>query len=394
MGSLGVHYQRCYGSSGVGKSPAAACTADLCYCGNVTDVSHCDTAMYAQWVPAAHRYWQPIERPSVKELKLAHGYMQQWGNDCDEHTLAALVSLSLPAVSVLKAGLEVFKTCQAVLSVVARISKPTTVKMMMGLVEAHLVEMTEDQSILELKGEMMGDRYGLTKIKDGLTRRFANAPGLILDIGANIGDFTISAAKVYPKWQVLSFEPSPETYLVQIWNLALNSIPILPIDELGSGNPGVVALHAAINEHAKDITLNYNPHRSQVASVGASTRGSQEAGWQRAIVPSYNIAVLLKQYSIPHIDLFTIDCVGCEFSLGPSTTQLIANLERVSHFASEIHWHLASPGDGGVTAHVSSAQVQGLLQALQTRNCPGVVEIAERGKNWNGKGDVSIDHWC
>lgn len=63
---------------------------------------------------------------------------------------------------------------------------------------------------------------------------YANAFGTILDIGANVGQFSIAAAQKFPKSEIISFEPVPNTFIklktntkrfpnVRIYNFALGN---------------------------------------------------------------------------------------------------------------------------------------------------------------------------
>jgi FkbM family methyltransferase len=70
-------------------------------------------------------------------------------------------------------------------------------------------------------------------------RRIAEKMGTMLDIGANIGWYSLMASKINPKCKIYSFEPIPTTYSRLIQNFALNSIEALQCYNYGFSNePG------------------------------------------------------------------------------------------------------------------------------------------------------------
>jgi len=70
-------------------------------------------------------------------------------------------------------------------------------------------------------------------------RRIAEKMNTMLDIGANIGWYSLVAAKTNPKSIIHSFEPIPTTYSRLIHNFALNSIDSLRCHNYGFSNePG------------------------------------------------------------------------------------------------------------------------------------------------------------
>lgn len=70
-------------------------------------------------------------------------------------------------------------------------------------------------------------------------RRIAEKTDTMLDIGANIGWYSLMASKINPKSIIHSFEPIPTTYSRLIQNFALNSIEVLHCHNYGfSSEPG------------------------------------------------------------------------------------------------------------------------------------------------------------
>jgi predicted RNA methylase len=62
---------------------------------------------------------------------------------------------------------------------------------------------------MEFAGERLWNQYGMSEFK------FNNASPVILDIGANIGEFSIYASNKFNA-QVYSFEPDPVAYKLML----------------------------------------------------------------------------------------------------------------------------------------------------------------------------------
>ena len=74
-----------------------------------------------------------------------------------------------------------------------------------------------DSTLKSIASLMSGDPYGLADFGAAAHQRpntdntGPDGP-LIFDIGANVGDFSVSAALLYPNAQVVTFEPAAETF--------------------------------------------------------------------------------------------------------------------------------------------------------------------------------------
>jgi len=236
---------------------------------------------------------------------------------CTAEERSALHNKGMPA-SLLRAGLELFGSCHSLVGVVARISEPEEFAMVFGSAKSVLRALGSDSTLKELHGEMEIDRYGLLDIGNTLPSAVATSgsPGLIVDVGANIGDFSICGALMHPSVQVLAFEPSAETYFLVLWNLAANGIPALPLSDLGvAGRFGVVALHGALSEDGQPIRFFHNPARSQISSV-AKPGQALPSGYTETTIPAFSLSVVLETAGVEKVHLFKIDCEGCEVRCG------------------------------------------------------------------------------
>lgn len=331
---------------------------------------------------------QPKVQPDVVEIS------DLSLNECDRADKVLLVAHGLPR-DLVEPGLQLFKNCQRLAEVVNRVSAPQTLSLVSGMLSLELRAVGEDDTLHGIREEMTEDRYGLLSHVGKLPSKDAAHPGLIVDAGVNIGDFSISAWLLHPTTQVLAFEPSAETFFIVLWNMRANSVPLLQLSDLGKpGKFGVLALHGALTEDGKDITFYHNPKRSQISAVAKPGYAKPE-GWTEELIPSYNLAKTLEQHAVSTVHLFKIDCEGCEFAILGGLYDWISSKDKVRQIEGEIHWHLACPNQyEDPVEHVSSQAADAAERALHDRGCPLIHEARQAGNNWKGRGDVSRSLSC
>ena len=121
-------------------------------------------------------------------------------------------------------------------------------------------------------------------------------PGMtVLDIGANIGWYTLTAAsKIGPEGHVLAFEPEPSSFSLLSKSIKLNLFKnALPVAE-------------AVSDTIEPQTL----HLSRT-NLGAHSMVSRVGG-ESVTVPSTTLDKVLSRYEIQHVDLLKIDVEGAE----------------------------------------------------------------------------------
>lgn len=91
-------------------------------------------------------------------------------------------------------------------------------------------------------------------------KRVVKEGDVVLDIGANIGYFTLLAARlVGEKGKVYSFEPEPTNYSLLLKNIKLNSYDnVVPLQKAVSNVKGTVRLHLSDTDTGAH-TLRHNP---------------------------------------------------------------------------------------------------------------------------------------
>ena len=147
-----------------------------------------------------------------------------------------------------------------------------------------------------------------TPIQDGWT---------ILDIGAGIGDFSISVARSHPHSTIYAFEPFPESFALLKRNVELNQVMNVRESSYAiSAENGVIELQAVSAE-----------------AVQQSTAASSAAHSIR--VPSMTLDQFVREANLARIDYFKMDCEGAEYGILFNAKS--ETLNTISHLCMEYH---------------------------------------------------------
>lgn len=146
------------------------------------------------------------------------------------------------------------------------------------------------------------EKAELTSIK-----QFLNHDSIFIDIGANIGLYTLFASKIINKnGQIISFEPFSENFKSLAKNVSLNRVSNVSLEKMAIGEKdGVIKLYYDENEK-----------NSGMVSTISLEKGAQEE------VKLISLDSYLKNESFTKIDLIKIDIEGFEHSalLGMKST--------------------------------------------------------------------------
>jgi len=142
----------------------------------------------------------------------------------------------------------------------------------------------------------------------------------ILDVGAGIGDFSISIAERLPRARVIALEPFPPSFRLLAENIALNrvtNVQALPFALAASSGPTRLRAGAA------------EPGQSSTARMGQGvTENEQE-------VPGRSLAALLEEMEVGRCDLLKMDCEGAEYETLMSAED--ATLGKIENLSLEYH---------------------------------------------------------
>jgi FkbM family methyltransferase len=165
----------------------------------------------------------------------------------------------------------------------------------------------------------------------------------IIDAGANVGIFSLWAAKQIPRARIIALEPFPDTFAALRHNILANHFE----DRIQTIQMG---LAAQSGERFMDPGENGSP---QVAML---PQDENRAAKNVIPVACFSLGDLLKQYDLTGVDLLKMDIQGSEWevllSTPRSTLQLIRRIqveyhevnERFGYTPEQLFAHLASAG--------------------------------------------------
>ncbi|MFH1472021.1 MAG: FkbM family methyltransferase [Nanoarchaeota archaeon] len=93
------------------------------------------------------------------------------------------------------------------------------------------------------------------KVLKNLLKRNYEGKFVMIDVGANIGWYSMNFAKSFPKSQIYSFEPIPESYANILSNIALNNLT------------NITTIHSGVSDHEGVETFYYDTELSGNASL-------------------------------------------------------------------------------------------------------------------------------
>ncbi len=137
---------------------------------------------------------------------------------------------------------------------------------------------------------------------------------VVVDVGANIGDFTVQAASLCPHGHVYAVEPLAGNVEMIALNSALNRISNVEIVQ--------VALGASEGEVEIDVA----------GSHSSTYYRSREAVTQKVRLTT--LASFIKENEIDRVDLLKLDCEGAEWDILPCSDQI---LPRIRQICMELH---------------------------------------------------------
>jgi FkbM family methyltransferase len=179
--------------------------------------------------------------------------------------------------------------------------------------------------VVELRPQM-GDFFGFYEIMlrgDYLASGQRLGLGAtVIDVGANIGCFTVVAAKIVgPGGRVFAIEPEESTYRQLLRNIELNRLT------------NVTPLKLAIGAAQGAITLHSDPNRL-FSSVFFSVNGREVQGTDQQVQMT-TLDALMNAHHIRRCDYLKLDCEGAEHEIIANMLQTTAR--RIEQITVEVH---------------------------------------------------------
>jgi FkbM family methyltransferase len=156
---------------------------------------------------------------------------------------------------------------------------------------------------------------------------FREAPGVIVDAGANVGLSSVFYANKFPHSRIIAVEPEPSNYEM----LLKNAAPY----------PGITPVHAALWKENGALNLFDTGAGNTTFQVTetADSKGTHGAGRVRAVT----LESLMADYGLERIDLLKIDVEGAEKEIFEHSS---AWIDRVGLIAVELHdWIRSGSGE-------------------------------------------------
>jgi FkbM family methyltransferase len=125
------------------------------------------------------------------------------------------------------------------------------------------------------------------------------ADWLVLDLGAGLGEFAVSAAKKCLNGKVYAFEPFPESFFLLKENISLNRLA------------NIVACPYAVGAKVERMWLN----TSSGVPVLFSSVMDDGAGSNAISVQGINLDEIFKTFQLDQCDMLKIDCEGAEYDI-------------------------------------------------------------------------------
>lgn len=154
----------------------------------------------------------------------------------------------------------------------------------------------------------------------GLPDGYIKKGPVVIDVGANVGYFSLFTLMRFPKAKVFSFEPMPMNFkLLSKYSSENPHLDFNPVNKAMSGEAG-------------HITLQYDASDSFTtsASIFENTIGNDTLK-----VETTTLAHVLEANNIDKVDLLKLDCEGSEYSILYTTDDAV--LEKIGALSIETH---------------------------------------------------------
>ncbi|NTW98024.1 MAG: FkbM family methyltransferase [Oscillochloris sp.] len=160
--------------------------------------------------------------------------------------------------------------------------------------------------------------------------------GVVIDIGAGLGDFAITAARRHPQARVLAFEPFPASAALCRRNVRLNRVGNVQVIEAAvGGGSGTIGLDTS------------SPDSVQYSTV------SNAANQSALLVQIQGLGEVFAEHAVDRCDLLKLDCEGAEFEILLTLDR--ATLGRINSISMEYHDGVTAASHRELAAALSDA---------------------------------------
>jgi FkbM family methyltransferase len=133
------------------------------------------------------------------------------------------------------------------------------------------------------------------------------ADAVVVDIGANIGDFSLQVAQRCPSGKVLAVEPVAEHVRILRDHVAMNRCH------------QITCVHGAVGA-VEGIT--------EIAIAGVRSRQNSD-GKRTELVRQTTLQQLLDDHGLRYVDLLKLDCEGAEWDILPAAEEAFPRIRQI-----------------------------------------------------------------
>jgi FkbM family methyltransferase len=138
-----------------------------------------------------------------------------------------------------------------------------------------------------------------------------NEDAIVIDVGANIGDFTMQVARMCPRGRVYAIEPLADCVAALNRNKVLNSFANVEI------------VNSALGDHEGKTKLFR-------AGVGSSEHSHISGTTDSETVRITTLRRLIDDWQLERIDLLKLDCEGAEWDILPTASEVLPRIRQIS----------------------------------------------------------------
>ena len=155
----------------------------------------------------------------------------------------------------------------------------------------------------------------------GQKNKIKNPRPTIIDIGANVGFFTMYAISKYPEALIYSYEPIEKNFYQLVRNKDHNS------------SKNIKCFNKAVCGHKGEISISLDTKDSFTTS--ATILGPNDQNMDTMKVPCLGLADIFDENNITECDFLKLDCEGAEFEiLYNAPSECLAKIQQI---AMEVH---------------------------------------------------------
>ncbi|MBI1770162.1 MAG: FkbM family methyltransferase [Bacteroidetes bacterium] len=184
----------------------------------------------------------------------------------------------------------------------------------------HIMVRVPKRLMLIFKEIFLSDVYNISDLKKNLSEN-----SIVVDIGANVGFFSMLVLSKVKVKKILAFEPIPSN--LEIFQRTISDNQIV--------KDSLVLTQAAVTGNPQphlELHLDGNNELTENASVFSGFESTHSV---KITVPSITFNEIIQKHQLEQIDFLKMDCEGSEFDIIYNTDSSL--LKRIKRMMVEVH---------------------------------------------------------